>query len=243
MMILLIPIADKTNFFTEAGYLYPKPLVEILGKPMIQLVIDNLTNKTNFSKIIFLVNAEYCDKFHLDNTLKLISPVPCEIIKIFGETKGALCTVLSAVDLVNFDGALVISNGDQIFNKGVSSYISSFLKSSFDAAALTIESVHPRWSYLRLNDSGEVVEASEKNPISKIAIAGLYMYKKASEFISYAFDSLESGDDIQGNFYIAPVFNQYLLNGKSIGNYPVPTESFYSFYTPQRVQEYELRVR
>jgi len=101
-MNLIIPIASNSKFFSIEEYGYPKPLIEIMGKPMIQHVIENLTQNKLFKKIIFIVKQDECDKYHLDNTLNLLSPIKSEIIKLRADTQGALCSVLLAVEHINY---------------------------------------------------------------------------------------------------------------------------------------------
>lgn len=238
-MNLLIPMAAPGNFFSMADYGYPKPLIEVVGQPMIERVIDNLTLNNQFKKIIFLVREDDCHKYHLDNTLKLISPIEPVIIKLRSDTKGALCSCLMAIDHINNNEMLIVSNADQIFDEGISAQLNSFSSSNLDAACLTFKSVHPRWSYVRSNEQGLVTETAEKNPISKNAIAGIYMYKQGSDFVSFAMKSIRRGADASGNHYIAPVFNEYILDQKFVGYYQVSSESYHTFFSPQKLEEYE----
>ncbi len=238
-MNLVIPIASNSKFFSVEEYGYPKPLIEIMGKPMIQYVIENLTQGTQFKKVIFVVKQDECDKYHLDNTLNLLSPIKPEIIKLRSDTQGALCSVLLAVEHINHDEPLVISNADQIFDGGIPSYLEMFSASNLDAACVTFESVHPRWSYVRVDQENQVIETAEKRPISKHAIAGLYMYKKGSDFVKYGMDSIKHGSGFDGKYFISPVFNEYVLGNKKVGHYDVANDRYHTFYSPQKIEEFE----
>lgn len=238
-MNLVIPIASSSKFFNTEEYGYPKPLVEILGRPMIELVIENLTKDFQYEKIIFILRREDCDKYHLDATLKLLCPSPIEIIKLQGETQGALCSVLLAVNLIYSDEMLVIANADQIFDGGVSTFLNQFIISEADAACVTFDSVHPRWSYVKTNTDGLVIEAAEKRPISKHAIAGFYMYKNGSNFIRFAMESIKRGLGLNENYFISPVFNEYVLAGMSVLKYKVANSEYHTFYSPQKIDEFE----
>ena len=242
-MNLVIPIASNSKFFSIEDYGYPKPLIEIMGLPMIEHVIKNITQEKDFDEIIFIVNQEECDKFHLDNTLNLLSPIKPEIIKLRTDTQGALCSVLLSIEHINNDQPLIISNADQIFDRGIMDYFERFTTSDLDAACLTFSSVHPRWSYVKENEMGLVIETAEKRPISRHAIAGLYLYKKGADFIQHGMTSIKRGASIDGKYFIAPVFNEYVLSGKKVGHYSVPNEQYHTFYSPQKIEEYESSLK
>lgn len=238
-MNLVIPIGSSSKFFSIEEYGYPKPLIEVIGKPMIEHVIANVTQGIHFSKIIFIVKQDECQKFHLDNTLNLLSPIKPQIILLQSDTQGALCSILLAIEHIDNDEPLMISNADQIFDGGIASYIDEFGKQELDAACLSFHSVHPRWSYVRTNDQNYVIETAEKRPISKHAIAGLYLYKKGSDFVRHGMDSIKHGSSIDGKYFIAPVFNEFILAGKKVGHYPVENAKYHSFYSPQKIEEFE----
>jgi dTDP-glucose pyrophosphorylase len=238
-MNLVIPIASNSKFFSIEEYGYPKPLIEIIGKPMIQHVIENLTQDTDFKKVIFIVKQDECDKYHLDNTLNLLSPIKPEIIKLRSDTQGALCSVLLAVEHINHAEPLVIANADQIFDGGIGGYLKKFRSSNMDAACLSFNSVHPRWSYVRVDHKNQVLETAEKRPISKHAVAGLYMYNKGSDFVRYGMDSIKHGSSVDGKYFISPVFNEFILANKKVGHFEISNDRYHTFYSPQKIEEYE----
>jgi dTDP-glucose pyrophosphorylase len=242
-MNLVIPIASSSQFFSLEEYGYPKPLIEIMGTPMIEHVIKNITQGNHFKKIIFIVKQDDCNRFHLDSTLNLLSPIKPEIIKLRADTQGALCSVLLAVEHINQDEPLLISNADQIFDQGIADHLQRFTASDLDAACLTFSSVHPRWSYVKTNENGLVIETAEKRPISKHSIAGVYWYKKGSDFIQSSMASIKHGSSVEGKYFISPVFNEYVLLGKKVGHHIVPNEQYHTFYSPQKIEEYESSLR
>lgn len=242
-MNLLIPMGSSSKFFPSEEFCFPKPLIEVMGKPIIERVIENLTKNLVFNKVIYIVREDECNQFNLDYSLKLISPINSAIVKIKNETEGALCSALFSIDQINDNQPLIIANSDQIFIGGIASVVESFLASENDAACITFDSVHPRWSYVKANAECQVLEAAEKRPISRNAIAGIYLYKKGSEFINAAFASIKRGAKINGSFFIAPVFNELILAGKIVVHYPVSNQTYHSFYSPQKISEFELFLK
>lgn len=244
-MNLVIPIGSASKFFPVDEYFYPKSLIEIDGKPMIQHVIENLTSDIRFKKIIVVLRSEDCVKFHLDDTLELLCPdnIILKIIKIHGNTQGALCSILLAIDEINEDENLVIANSDQIFTSGIGNKILEFKNSKFDAACITFDSVHPRWSYVKVDPNGFVVETAEKKPLSRFAIAGLYMYRSGKDFVKYGMNVIRHSANTDDVYYISSVFNEYILGDKKVRHFLVENNLFHTFYNPQKVKEYEASLR
>lgn len=241
-MKVLIPIAGKSSFFDHKNSPFSKPLVEIKGKSMIQHVIENLSSINDDFEFIFIVNSEDCKKFHLHNILRLLSE-KCSVVKVNEETKGALCSILLGIKHINSKEELIICNGDQIIDCDFNEVLSSFREKESDVGLITFNSVHPRWSYIRYDDDKNVVETAEKRPLSKHAIAGFYYFRQGLDFIKGAMKSIQKGSDINGMYYIAPSINQLILKNKKITAFEIVSEKYQSFYSPQKIREYENEGR
>jgi NDP-sugar pyrophosphorylase family protein len=241
MLKIIIPLAGASDLFVNSGYHYPKPLIEINGKTMIELVVSNPSKIKKQHQFVFIIKEEDIIKYHLDNTLKLISP-DCEIIKIKNSTKGGLCSVLMAIDNVKNDDSLLILNGDQILDLDFDQVDNFWNNENVSAGIVTFNSVHPRWSYARLENE-LVVQTAEKNPISNQSIAGYYYFEKAVEFFSAAFETIKNDVHFEGMYYISPVINQYVLQNKIVKAYKIDNEKFHSFYSPQLMVEYERSTK
>jgi len=239
MLNILIPLGSASQFFENSVYVYPKPLIEISGKPMIQHVAENLQQISAQKRFIFVVREEDCVRYHLDSTLRLLVKDQIEIIRIQRETKGAACSALLATEFISNDQPLVICNGDQIFDLNLDQPLKSIRDDQVDAACLSFKSVHPRWSYVRL-ENGEIVEAAEKHPLSPNAIAGFYYFAKGSDFVDAAKWMILKDAQVNGAFYIAPVFNELVLAGKRMRAYEIDRAKYHTFYSPQKIQEYEI---
>ena len=175
MINILIPLAGTNQFFNELEYPYPKPLIEINDKTMIEHVINNFATIKKEKQFIFIVNGDDCKKYHLDNVLNLLTNQTCKIIKIDGETKGAACSAMMAIEYINNDIPLIIANADQLFDDNLEDIIANFKDE--DGGVVSFESIHPRWSYARVNEENYIVETAEKRPLSKHAIAGFFYFK------------------------------------------------------------------
>lgn len=240
MINILIPLAGKNQFFPEAEYPFPKPLIEFNGKTIIEHIIDNFSTIQKEKQFIFIVNSEDCKKYHLDNVLNILSNHTCKIIKLNNETKGAACSAMMAVEYIDNDTSLIISNADQLFDICLDEVISSFDKS--DAGVITFESIHPRWSYVRLDSENKVTETAEKRPISKSAIAGFYYFKNGKDFISSSSKMIKKDASVNGLYYISPGLNEMVLENKIISIFQIENNKYHTFYTPQKIKEYERLI-
>jgi len=240
MINILIPLAGNNMFEHDSEYLYPKPLIEVHGKTIIEHVMNNFNEIKKEKQYIFILNNEDCKKYNLDNTIQLLAP-NSKIIRLSKSTRGTLCTALLAIEHINSDIPLIISNADQIFMKSISSLISDFEK--FDGGIPIFESVHPRWSFARLNENNEVIETAEKRPLSKNAIAGLFYYKHGSDFINSAMNVIRKDAHLNGKFYISSTLNEMVLNNKKVFAYEIRASDYYSFYIPQKIKDFDRRNR
>jgi dTDP-glucose pyrophosphorylase len=212
---IVIPMAGLGSRFSKAGYTFPKPLIDINGKPMIQLVVENLNIKANY---IFIVQQEHYTKYCLKYLLNLIAP-NCTIICIEKVTEGAACTVLLAKEYINKDTPLLIANSDQFLEWNSSDFLysmNSTPQSGIDGGILTFESLHPKWSYVKLNQDGYVELVKEKEVISNIATTGIYYWSKGSNFVFYAEQMIQKNIRVNNEFYVAPVYNEAIQDKKKI---------------------------
>jgi len=209
---VLIPMAGAGSRFAAAGYTFPKPLIDVNGKPMIQLVVENLGLVANYH---FVVQKEHREKYNLDAMLGLIAP-GCQVIEVDGITEGAACTALMAREFINNDDPLFFANSDQYVEWNVMEFMYAMNEKDADGGIVTFEATHPKWSFAKSDDSGKVIEVAEKNPISNQATVGYYYWKHGSDFCKYADQMIDRNIRVNNEFYVCPVFNQAIEDGKVI---------------------------
>lgn len=241
MINILIPLAGKNQFFPESEYPYPKPLIEINGKTMIEKVINNFSSIEKKKQFIFIVNTDDCKKYHLDNILNLLTEHSCKIVKIDHETKGAACSAMMAIETIDNETPLIIANADQLFEDNINELISRF--HNYDGGVISFESIHPRWSYARVDENNLITETAEKRPISKHAIAGFYYFAQGCDFINAAMQMIKKDANVNGSYFIAPVLNEMVLANKRMTVIPVANDRYYTFYTPAKIQEFERHIQ
>lgn len=209
---ILIPMAGAGSRFEQAGYTFPKPLIEVNNKPMIQVVVENLNLDANY---IYVVQKAHREKYNLDTMLNLITP-GCKIVEVDGITEGAACTALLAKDYINSDSPLFFANSDQFVEWDSNEFMYKMQESNCDGGIVTFKATHPKWSFARVDENGFVTEVAEKNPISDNATVGYYYWKHGSDFVKYAEQMIEKNIRVNNEFYVCPVFNQAIEDCKKV---------------------------
>jgi len=241
---ILMPIGPRDSYFPESDYYFPKPLVEIAGTPMIERVVRALQSLQPKPKFIFTTQDEDCRRFSLDSILQLICEQQAAVIKLRHKTQGAVASCLLAIDAIDPEQELVIANSDQVIDIDLSVALQQFRQGGMDAGVLSLPNVHPRWSYIRLDDGGQqVIEAAEKRVISRNAIAGFYWFRRAGDFFDAANNLILDGITVDGKYYIAPCLNYLVLADKKIGHYRIDKSRYHSWYKPDAIKYYEEEVR
>ena len=231
---VLIPMAGAGSRFQAAGYTFPKPLIEVKGKPMIQVVVENLNIDANF---IYVVQKEHREKYNLDTLLNLITP-GCKIVETDGMTEGAACTALLAKEHIDADAPLFFANSDQFVEWDSNEFLYKMNETDADGGIVSFKATHPKWSFAKVDENGLVTEVAEKNPISDIATVGYYYWKHGSDFVKYAEQMIEKNIRVNNEFYVCPVYNEAIGDGKQIYNHMIPTENMWGLGTPEDLTYY-----
>lgn len=237
-MNILVLMAGTAKDFEDKGYSYPKYLMEIQSKPMVQRIIESLERVGE--KITCIIRKEDQEKYFFGDTLKVLCS-KCKIVEIAGNTKGAVCTALFAIDEINNDEELLILNGDQLIKTDIAPAIADFRSKSLDGGIITMRAVHPKYSFVLVDEDGYVVQTSEKRPISNMASTGCCYFRRGSDFVESSFSVIEKDVQTQGAYYISSTFNEMILNQKKIGIFEIPRRDYISFANYQMYENYISR--
>jgi HAD superfamily hydrolase (TIGR01509 family) len=213
---VLIPMAGLGSRFADAGFKLPKPLIDVNGKPMIKMVIDNLNIDANY---IFIVQKDHYEKYNLEILLKAIAP-GCKIVQANGMNGGAACHSLLAKDLINNDDHLLIANSDQYVEWDSCDFLSQMLTSGADGGIVTFKATGKKWSYAKCEEDGTITKVAEKDPISEDGTAGIYWFKHGSEYVRSAEQMIKKDIKTNNEHYICPSYNEAIENGLIIKNFP-----------------------
>lgn len=214
MINIVIPMAGHGSRFSKAGYKDPKPLIPVKGKPMIQLVIENL-KPSKEHRFIFICQAEHLKNYSLRVLLEEKAP-GCKIIEVNQVTEGAACTVLLAKDFINNQDRLMIANCDQYIDVDINEYLAVLDDPSADGLIMTMKANDNKWSFIKLNEQNEITLVVEKEVVSDEATVGIYNYQRGSYFVDAAEKMIAKNLRVNNEFYVAPAYNEMIEDGKSI---------------------------
>jgi UDP-N-acetylglucosamine diphosphorylase / glucose-1-phosphate thymidylyltransferase / UDP-N-acetylgalactosamine diphosphorylase / glucosamine-1-phosphate N-acetyltransferase / galactosamine-1-phosphate N-acetyltransferase len=237
LLNIVIPMAGLGSRFSNQGYEKPKPFVDVLGKPMIVNVLENL--KYDDARYILIARKE-----HLEQEAEIVAQIQRQfnavIIPIEETTEGTACTVLYAREFINNNEPLMIANSDQIVDLDIMNFIDDSKERALDGSILTFidKSKNPKWSFAKTDKNGFVIEVKEKKAISNIATVGVYLFRKGKFFIDASLDMIIRNDRVNNEFYTCPCFNYAIKDNKKIGIFNILETAMHGIGTPEDLEKY-----
>ena len=222
MLQIIVPMAGAGSRFAVAGYKDPKPLIPVHGMPMIKVVIDNLTPKRDH-KFIFICQTAHVEQYGLREKLAAWAP-GCEIVELNGVTEGAACTVHAAKPLIDNEQPVMIANSDQYVDLDINDYLSAMDNAAADGIIMTMKANDPKWSFVGFNEAGTINRVVEKEVISDEATVGIYNFRSGHQLIEAIEQMFEKDLRVNGEFYVAPAYNEIIDKGACIIHYTVGSE-------------------
>lgn len=220
MINIVIPMAGRGSRFANAGYELPKPLIDVHGRHMIEYVVNNVCPSMEH-RFIFICLQEHLKKYDLENKLNDIAP-GCVIVPVDHVTEGAACTVLLAEKYIDNKDPMMIANSDQFVDIDINDYLASIKE--YDGLIMTMTANDPKWSFIKYDKDNFVTLLREKEVISNEATVGIYNYKHGSDFVKYAKQMIEKDIRVNNEYYVAPVYNEMIEDGKKLVYYNIGSE-------------------
>lgn len=219
---------------------YPLFLSELDGQLIIERLVSNLMTLSP-TRLIFAIRKEDACAHHLNDIIKLLAP-DAVVVELSGKTHGAACTALLTIDHMDTDDELLITSSTDLVDVALSEVVEGFRADGADGGTLVFESLHPRYSFVRLEGDGQVVEVAEKRPISRNATAGIYWFRKASDFIAGCQRMITKAGHINGRYYVSPVFNELLLQQKKIVATRIRTDQYHPVKSGKQISTFETLI-
>lgn len=206
-----------------------KTCMEIMGKPMISWVIQNLKIDATY---IFIIRSDS------DIDKLLLSLVPkCKIVRCEHKTGGQIESILLAEKYINNDDPLIVANDNQWLDWDIEKMLDIFLfqklDSLLDLITFTSDGNH-RYNYIKLDDDNNVVFIKQNCPITQLAMTDVYFWRRGKDFIRCAHRMTSFNKRIRGEFCTLLVVNELLdemRDGVSVGK--ITSSECKSFITLQ----------
>jgi capsule biosynthesis phosphatase len=232
-MNIIIPIGGIGQRFQNEGYLMPKPLINVLGKPMIYRVIDslNLSKEDN----IYIVYNNQLKEYNFEDLLKFYFPEKnIYFISLDFLTKGAAETVLTGLNelpVKELNKEFLLMDCDTFYNEDV---VNLYKQSPNKNLIYHFhdENPDPIFSYIKINSNDQIVDIKEKEKISHNANTGAYGFESGNMLKKYCEKIL----DLNSELYISYVYKEMLNDGVKI--YGQLLKSFNCVGTPLQLQIY-----
>ena len=231
-------MAGRGSRFTEEGYTDSKPFIDVDGKPMIQRVIENLNMEfdSDYEFVLICLREDY-ERYDFSIFDDIIGHDSWDVICLQDVTEGAAQTILTAEQYINNDTPMLSFNTDQMikYDEGMWNMFEQF-----DGGIPCFWGDSTDWSYARCGDDGYVEEVAEKKVISNDATAGYYYWSKGSDYVKYAKQMIKENSRTNNEFYVAPVYNWAIRDGKKIAISMV--EEIYELGTPEYLENYLEKI-
>jgi NDP-sugar pyrophosphorylase family protein len=238
-MNIVIPMVGAGSRFAKEGFLEPKPLIDVLGKTLIEHSIDSF----NVAGKFIFITRDFHNPEHnknLSEILKKKRPESKEI-RLKRLTSGAAESVLAAKELINNDEPLIIYNCDQLINWNPEDFLKFIVKKKPDTALVLYDSTDPKNSFVEIIQ-GKIVKFVEKVVISNHASIGFHYWAHGSDFVKSAEQLIDNfREEGKKECYISGTFDY--LKDKVILPYHVPNSEFIPLGTPEDVAKYVGKVK
>ena len=239
-LTVVIPMAGEGSRFTNAGFVQPKPFIDVAGETMIERVLDNLyLRNARYVVIALQEHLEACS----DAVIRLLKRPNVTIVPLDGPTDGTATTVLLARHEIRSEAPLLVANCDQLVDFDLQAFVDDCLDRDLDGSILVFKDPYrdSKWSFARVNADRIVTEVKEKVAISDFATVGLYLFRRGQQFVDWAIDMIAHNDRTNNEFYVCPVYNHGIASGARIGAFEISVADMTGLGTPEDLHDYLSR--
>lgn len=221
----VIVLAAGSRFRFGDGRAIPPYLCEVNGGLLLEQKLAQLASLPE-TVLTLAVTEEDARDFGVSDLVRVLDE-NCNIFMIANKTAGALCTALLAIDSLDRDDDLLITNVTDLVSVDHAAVRDSFRTAGNQAGAVIFESVNPRYSFVRIDDDGNVLQAAEKRAISRHATTGVYWFETVSLFEEMSFRHVVKSSLGTHPYYVCPVLNEVILAGGTVGSFAIRATDYH----------------
>lgn len=231
-MQLVITMAGRGSRFKRVGYTQPKHEIEVRGKTLFEWAMRSLQDFIH-EKFFFVVRQGQYDPDRLKELIAAAGIQNYQLVEIDALTSGQAATVMAALTVVNPLESVAIYNIDTYVEPG------QILRSDLTNCTghlTTFSAPGDHWSFVKLNDQGQVVDVVEKKRISSLASVGFYYFDRFLDFANlYHHHAAQVREDYVETF-VAP-FYHYLIQDHPgmVTTKEIPAKTVHVLGTPEEL--------
>lgn len=235
---IVITMGGLGSRFRKVGYTVPKYMIEAKGKTLFEWSIVSLEgyrDQADSFVFIALKDSENDIEEFIKEKCGLLSINNYHIILLDELTDGQATTATLAERFWNPNNGLLVYNIDTYVEAGEMK--SGDLKGDGFIPCFEAEGDH--WSFVRLDDSGKVVEIKEKKRISGYCTLGAY-YFDSCKLYKNLYDEYYNGEVelVNGEKYIAPLYAFLLKKGGNIYITNINPDKVHVLGTPEELDAF-----
>lgn len=237
----LLPMAGAGSRFAKQGYAQPKPLIPVMGRPM---VVQAASDMPQSEKTVFILRSDLPQlseiKKGLHDNFKNY-----EIVELKEITDGQARTALLGLEKVELDKPVTIAACDNGMIYDEKKYHELFSDPKVDVIVWVARN-HPNAakspnSYGWVEEQGDAVKSvSVKKPLSNPKhdpiIIGTFTFKKASDFKRSAERMIANDTKVNGEFYIDTCINDAVALGLNVKIFEI--DAYLCFGTPEEYKTF-----
>ena len=244
-MTIIFPMAGLSSRFTKAGYTKPKYMLDMDGNSVFYHAVNSFKNYFQGSTIVFIYRNIQNTKEFIENECSVMGIKNYKTVELDFETEGQAHTVELGLKRAN------ISNDESILIFNIDTFRPNFTLpteldfKNIDGYLEVFEAEGKQWSFvLPENDmSNKVVKTTEKERISSLCSSGLYYFKQTEDFLKVFDEIVKKNDRSKNEYYIAPMYNYLIREGKDIRYAKITLEDIVFCGTPADYEELFSKVK
>lgn len=219
-MNIVIPIGGMGQRFREDGYVTPKPLINVLGEPMICRLIEGLNMELN--DVLHIIYSPELNSYNFENLIKFKFPkLNINFICLEGITRGASETILFGLNQMDFEleESFIILDCDTFYSDDI---LGKYRNCKNKNTIFYFKDTHdlPLFSYIKIDGNNRVIEIKEKVRISDNANTGAYGFKSGIQLKKYCKKISILKSELYTSFIYESMINDGIeINAERIENF------------------------
>lgn len=246
-MQIIIPMTGYGSRFVAAGYKDLKQFIKVLGKPIIEWIVDGIyPGEKDF---IFICRQEHLDADpKMEDKLKQICPTGRIFPIADWIKKGPVYDVMRAAEIIDNDSPAIINYCDFYMKWDWQYFKKEVLDRNCAGCVPCYTGFHPHllpkknvYASCLTDENYNLIEIREKysfheDKTKALHSAGVYYFKSGSILKKYCQTLIGSGIMLNGEYYASLPYNAMVRDGLKVW-VPANIEYFCQWGTPEDLEE------